>query len=288
MAPKIDTETLAAQYGLSAALINSDRELKALFKKAVADGWSADRFSASLKNTKWWGRQPDTLRKYLTDRYTDPATWKQDNAAALAKIRAMAVQLGLIAGHWGAHIDKAVYNQRALGWTDDRVQAYLGSLIGTGGTSPPGGDAGQKYDQIQQLLYQNGVSRSGTWILQQVRGIESARSTVEAVENGIRREAAAKYSAFAPQILAGQDALDLAAPYIQSVAKILEVPDGQIGLDNSHVAKAMATNVDGRSQTIWDFENGLRRDPLWRRTQNAQDSVMQSAHQVLTQMGLVF
>ena len=111
---------------------------------------------------------------------------------------------------------------------------------------------------------------------------------MEAVEGSLRNAAAAKYSAFATQIKAGQNTLDLAAPYIQSVSKILEVPDTDIGMSNSHVLKAMTSNVNGQATSIWQFENSLRQDPTWRKTQNAQDSIMQNAHQVLQNFGMTW
>lgn len=285
--PKLSQDELASQYGLSSALINSSKELKSLFNKAVAGSWSADLFTAKLKNTKWWSTQPDTLRQYITDKYTDPATFKQKNNNELATIKAMAVSVGLVNGTWTQTLNKMVYNSIALGWSDDRIKDYLGGLT----NSHDGemfGEAGQNFDQMKTLGYDLGVTHSLEWYRDRTQEVTGGRSTMEAVEGSLRNAAAAKYSAFADQIKAGQNTLDLAAPYIQSVSKILEVPDTDIGLTNSHVMKAMTSNTKGQAQSIWDFENHLRQDPVWRKTQNAQDSMMQNAHQVLQQFGLAF
>jgi hypothetical protein len=61
-----------------------------------------------------------------------------------------------------------------------------------------------------------------------------------------------------------------------------------VDLFNNHVAKAMSSNTNGQAESIWQFENDLRKDPLWKKTQNAQDSAMQVAHQVLQNFGMVF
>lgn len=288
----LDTNTLAEQYGLSAALINSSSELKKLFKQAVAGTWSADLFQAKLKNTKWWGTQSDTLRQYITMRYTDPATWKQKWGAAQYALNAIAVQSGLgnqinAAGHSSLTLRSAIYNSLALGWTDARLKDWFGSKVKITNDTM-GGDAGTAFDQLHSLAYLNGVKHADSWYLWAVRQIVGGKSTQEAMEGGIRQLAAAKYSAFADQIKAGQNVMDLAAPYIQSVAKILEVPDTDVDVFNSHVSKAMTSNTKGQAESIWQFENGLRQDPLWKKTQNAQDGVMQNAHQVLTQLGMVF
>jgi hypothetical protein len=66
------------------------------------------------------------------------------------------------------------------------------------------------------------------------------------------------------------------------------VPSTDVDLFNSHVAKAMTTNNGGQAYSIWQFENDLRKDPLWKKTQNAQDGAMQVAHQVLQNFGMTF
>jgi len=289
--PQLSMDELASQYGLSSALINSSSELKSLFKKAVAGSWSADLFSAKLKNTKWWSTQSDTLRQYITLKYTDPASWKQKYAATQAAVNALSVQVGLGDLLHGNATNKktlaaAVYNSLALGWTDDRVKDWLGSKTSIQG-GVMWGEAGEAFDKLHEIAYLNGMTYK-TWYASEARRIASGRDTIESAEAAIRAQAAAKYSAFADQIKAGQNVMDLASPYIQSVAKILEVPDTDIGLTNSHVSKAMTTNKGGQAQSIWEFENSLRQDPTWKKTQNAQDSAMSTAHQVLQSLGMVF
>lgn len=291
--PKLSDDELAAQYGLTSALINSNKELKSLFKKAVAGGWTADRFTASLKNTKWWSTQPDSLRQYITLQYTDPASWKQKRDQAAFDLNALAVQVGLgnqifqagpSKGKANGLLQQAIYNSLALGWSDDRIKDWFGARVTTHGGAMWGA-AGEAFDQIHELGYLNGMKYTG-YAVTEARNIAAGRTTLEEAESHIRQQSAAKYSAFADAIKSGQNLSDLASPYIQSVQKILETPD--VDLFNSHVQKALTTNVNGQAQSIWDFENGLRKDPLWKKTQNAQDSSMQVAHQVLQQFGMVF
>lgn len=294
--PKLSTDELAAQYGLSAALINSNKELKSLFGKAVSGSWTADLFTAKLKNTNWWKLQPDTLRTYITERFTDPATWRQKNQAAQASINALAVQVGLgsqiyttgkFAGGANPLLKQAIYNSVALGWTDARIKDWLGSKVAVHGGGTMWGEAGTALDQIHSTAYLNGMRYTG-WAVGMARGIASGKDTLEHAEAVIRAQAAAKYSAFADQIKAGQNLSDLASPYIQSVAKILELPSTDVDVFNSHVSQAMTSNTKGQAMSIWEFEQSLRKDPLWKKTQNAQDSAMSTAHQVLTQFGMVY
>jgi hypothetical protein len=229
----------------------------------------------------------------MTLRYTDPATWRQQRNAAAANIKSLAVQAGVSAGalvaggKWTDFLTDLVYRSQALGWSDARIKDYAATKAALHNGAMYG-EAGEAFDQLHQLAYVNGVTKSAAWYQAAARSIVSGHSTQEGQEALIRREAAAKYSAFADQIKAGQNVMDLASPYIQSVSKILEIPDTGVDLFNSHVAKAMTANKGGQAMSIWDFENSLRQDPLWKKTQNAQDSAMQTAHQVLQQFGMVF
>jgi hypothetical protein len=290
--PVLDDDELAASYGLSRALINSDKELKSLFKKAVSGGWSASRFQASLKNTKWWKNQPSSLRQYITQKYEDPATFKQKREAAGAVVKSLAVQVGvdpkllLKDGDWAKLLSDLVYKKVALGWTDARLKDYLGNSVVLH-DGQMWGEAGETFDKLHTLAYTNGVTWSDDTFRKYTREIVAGRSTIENTEAKIRQQAAAKYTGFAEQIKAGQNALDLAAPYINSVAQILELPETDVDLNNKYVAKAM-TSVNGGTFPIWQLENEVRADPLWKKTNNARESMFSVAHSVAKDFGLVF
>lgn len=289
--PKLSMDELASNYGLSSALINSNKELKNLFNQAVKGSWSADLFTAKLKNTKWWSTQSDTLRQYITTKFTDPATWRQKYGQGVSDMNALAVQVGLgnqISGKATSKLlQTATYYSLALGWSDARIKDWMGGQV-QGHAGVMWGEAGDTYDKLQSIAYLNGVKLNTSWYTNNVRAVEAGKSTESQLEDSIRKTAAAKYSAFADQIKAGQNVMDLASPYIQSVSKILEIPDTDVDLFNSHVSKAMTSNTGGQAMSIWAFENSLRQDPLWKKTQNAQDGAMQTAHQVLQQFGLAF
>lgn len=295
--PVLDRDELASQYGLSAALINSSKELKGLFNKAVSGGWSAAKFGAQLKNSKWWRTQSSGLRKYLTTKYTDPATFKQNWSNGQFKVNALAVSVGLgnqinSKGQSSGLLKSAIYNSLALGWSDARIKDWLGAKASTHG-GIMWGEAGEAFDKLHTLAYLNGMSYSSDWYKKNAVSIVSGKSTQETAEAGIRKTAAARYSAFADQINAGQNVMDLAAPYIKSAATLLELPETDVDLFNPHIAKAMTAKVatgqeSGSQMPLWKFENEVRDDPLWRKTNNARESMMTVARQVAKDFGLAY
>lgn len=293
---KLSSAELAESYGLTSSLINSSKELKRLFNQAVSGSWSATKFQAELKNSNWWKTQSSALRKYITTRFTDPATWTQSNVAANYKLNALAVQVGLgnqiIDGKPTALLKQAAYNSLAMGWTDARIKDWFGSRVGIQGGGM-WGEAGEAWDKLHEVSYLNGMGYSTDWYKNAATAVAAGRQTVTAYEDQIRRQAAAKYSAYSPQILAGQNAMDLAAPYIRSLSQLLELPETDVDLYNSHIAKAMTTKPvkgasEGSQMPLWQFETEVRNDPLWRKTNNAREGMMTVAHEVARNFGLVF
>lgn len=295
--PKMDNSTLAQMYGLTYATINANKELKSLFGKAVAGTWSADRFTASLKNTKWWRTTSDSARKFFLLKTSDPATYKQKYSAAAYHVNDLAVKLGVrnllgkgsTPGHIDQFLDRVVQYQMRDGWSDARIQDYLGSYV-SAQNGIWGGTAGESFDQLHQVAYVNGLTHSADWYKNNVRAIASGRSTLEGVQAGLRKVAAAKYSAFSAQIMAGQNAIDLAAPYTKSVATLLELPETDVDLSNKYVSKAMTAKggADGAQYPLWQFENDVRNDPLWKKTNNAREGIMTVAHQVAQNFGVAW
>lgn len=273
----------AESFGLNLRLINSNSELKRLFDKAVRESWTGERFQASLKNTKWWKTQSSTMREYVTLKYTDPATWRQDRGNAEATIRLMAQKVG--ARLTADQLADAVYAKLARGWSDARLQAWMGNMLSFQDGIPQG-EAAATWGDLHDLAYQLGLTYSTNWFKESTRQIASGRQTLQGKEEIMRRQSAARYSAYAAQIKAGMSVSDLAAPYVEAVSRILELPATDVDVfGNRHVQKAM----EGTATTpLWEFENALREDPLWRKTKNAQDAAMGTAHKVLTDFGMAW
>ena len=295
--PNLSLADMAARFGLSAATVKANKEIANLVKKAVKEGWDGTLFTAKLKNTKWWRTTSDAQRKYFLLRTSDPATYKQKYNQYAFSLNQLAVQVGMktqmVNGKPTGLLNKAIAYKMRDGWTDARIKAYFGSqvtLIDKNGGMR--GEAGEIYDQIFEAAYGNGMIWSPSWFQAEVRRIVSGKASLETTLAVIRREAAAKYSAFANQIRAGQSALDLAQPYVQAVAQLLEIPVTDVDLNNKYVNKAMtakaAAGKPGTQYPLWQFENDVRSDPLWKKTNNARESMFSVAHQVARDFGLAF
>src|SRR5690606_40980145 len=82
--PEISRSEMAAEYGLTLSFLNSNKELRALFNKAVKQTWDPARFQAAGRNTNWYKKNAEPWRQAQVLEKKDPATYEQ----RLAQVRA--------------------------------------------------------------------------------------------------------------------------------------------------------------------------------------------------------
>lgn len=286
---KTRSETAEA-YGFVESLFNSVPELKKLFDKAVKGGWTADKFQAALRDTKWWKTKPESARKFLITQYGDPATAKQQLAQQRVKIKQMAAALGItVDSKLSKKLDDWTMKSLMNGWTDGQMRDELGKFV-TFGDDHWGGEGGEAIEKMKTYAYQMGVAFNGKWFADRARLVVRGMKSQQDVEDEIRRASKTVFSQWSKQIDAGQTVADIASPYMQSMAQILELPAGSINLFDPTIKKALQakdkTTGANMVKPIWQFENELRSDSRWKSTQNAQNSMMQIAHQVLADFGV--
>lgn len=290
-APK-DPKATAEDYGYVIGLMNSDPELKSLFKKAVDKGWATEKFQAELRDTKWWKSHSQQERDFLTKRYGDPASAKQEYNQAFIHVRQLAASLGIVETPQNMTRMKTwAYNVAAKGWTDDQLRYDIGMHLSFSGDTWQG-QGGEVQQKLHEYAYNMGVKMSNQWYADKSRAVVRGIATEQDYQSEIRKQAKTLFPQWSKQIDAGQSVADLASPYFQSMAQILEIPPGSINLFDPKIKAALQykdpKTGQGTAKPLWQFENDMRSDPRWKKTQNAQNSLMQVAHQVLSDFGLKF
>lgn len=293
--PKLSMDELAAQYGFTADFLNANPELKKLFQNAVAGTWSKDMFQAKLQNTKWWKSHSDKERQYILQVATDPATAKQSMDQAKIQVNQLAATMGVtLTDFVKKQLGTAAYNVVAKGWNEAQLRYFLGQYVYFG-NEPGGTYKGQGADtenELRSYAYSMGVTQSNTWYADNTRKIMRGLATASDFKQQMLNQAKAQFPQYAKQLQGGQTMADIAAPYLQSMAQTLELPQGSINLFDPTIKKALQYKDPGTMQTmskpLWQFENELRADPRWKQTKNAQDSMMQVGHQVLSDFGFKY
>ena len=287
--PKLSSSELAEQYGFVSGFLNSNPELKKLFKSAVSGSWSADKFQAKLRTTKWWKTHSKDEREHLLKVRSDPATAKQEMSQAKVKISQMANQMGMImTASSKKRVSTAAYNMVAKGWDEGQVRNYLGQYVYFTGENLQG-EGGEAIMEMREYSYAMGVKLTDGWYADNARDVIRGMATLQDMKSKILNKAKAAFPQWTKQLESGQTVADIASPYMQTMAEILELPPGSVNLFDSTIKKALSYKNPGTLQKeakpLWQFENDLRSDPRWRKTKNAQDSLFQVGHQVLADFG---
>lgn len=284
-----DKETLASSYGMSYAFFQSaPPELKKLFQEAVKNTWTPDVFSAHLKNTNWWAENSDTMRQADVLKKEDPATYQAQIAAAQAVAGQEAVKAGAILNT--AQLNKLATNIVQYGWNNEQVANFMGQYVDFNDKHVIGGQAGQIYNTLRTYSSQMGVTLSDNQIKTYAQYVTRGISDMTGIMNQIMGQAAGKYPVFAQQIQAGATVKDLIDPYVQTMAKELDLDPKSIDASNPLIQRALnqrdAQGKPSSAMSLTDFTNLVRGQSDWGKTTAAINQTAQTARQVLQNMGL--
>jgi len=144
-------------------------------------------------------------------------------------------------------------------------------------------------DEIWSYIDANGIKVGDRYVAKQVRAVATGAATLEDVQKDMQALAVAKYPAWSDQIKSGLSVADIAAPYKQAMAQTLELPEDAIDLDDPSLRSALsATGPDGKPsyQPLWAFQDQLKKDPRWQKTDNAWQEVGGQVDSVMSEMGL--
>ena len=282
---KLDDSDYARDYGFQLAFLKSDPELYKLFKKAVDKGYDPQKFQAELMQTKWYRTHGENYRQTLALQKTDPATYKSRLASLVSQIADKAAAMGV------TFSDKQLANlaehSLMFGWNENQLNNTMAKYITF---SHAKGAAGSNIAAMQQAAWKNGLKFSGdtyrTWAQRIARG----DNTVEDFQAYVRKQAAGLAPSYAEELNGGIDLYDVAQPYMQSMAQLLELNPADIDLFDPTIRSALSgKGPDGKptSKSLWQFENEVRQDPRWLQTKNAQDAVYGVSHQILQTFGLM-
>ena len=293
---------LAATYGWALAVLRSNSELSALFNRAINGGYAPARFIAELRATSWYRRHSEANRQMEILKKVDPAEYQRRRA----KMRAdMAQQYYRLTGRktsttGGPGVTLWNFADQALnfGYNESEITDLVGRMVMSqnlmvhGGL---GGTLGEAERQLRQAMEDYGLGFSETALARQLNSIATQNSDITSTISYYRKMAMQRYAAFADEIRQGMTVKDIAEPYRQMMAKTLEISDKSLNVNDSMIQKALMFRAPAKSgapgpptgMPLWQFEQTLKNDPRWLKTQNAQDSIMSVGRQVLQDFGLM-
>lgn len=282
--------------GLIQAFIGQDPELQKLYSDAVAGNWSQDRFIGVLQATNWWKTNSQSVRNNLALKNTDPATYQKNLTASDAMIRELATSLGVPISPNALH--NLTNTVVMMGYNESQVRSLLSTYLGDLKNGHYGGYAGQVELAMREYAADQGIPLSDKYIKNAVTGIVAGTSSLNTNRAWIQTQAALAFPAYAKQINEGVTVGEIAHPYAVSLAQILEQDPNSVDLFNPLLRGALTHAVPQNPAVagspmvpaplaLTDYQVQLRQHPAWLKTNNARESVMAGAGQVLSDLGLI-
>jgi hypothetical protein len=284
---RLDERELAENFGYSLAVLKSDPELERLFKAAAKGTWSTERFQAAVRNSKWYKHNAASVRDAKVMKASDPATYRAKVQQVRTRLIMQATALGATIS--GSTLDDMAEKAFQFGWDDNQIQRNLSTYIKyTDGRHI--GQAGQWDQELRAYARSMGVKISDRTMGGYVENVAAGRFTIEDAKAKVARTAISAFPHLADRIESGETLADIADPYQQTMASLLEMNPESLSMNDPMIRQALASkSQDGKVglSTLYDFENKVRQDKRWLKTQGAQDSVMGTAHKVLADFGLI-
>lgn len=271
---KIDRDEIEREYGLAYALFKAFPELDDLLQRAVNNNMDPSKFQVELRQTKWFQKHSDIWRQNQALKYADPATYRE-------RLMNSRTQVQNLAGAFDADLGKKAMrrlSERALlfGWSDDQIRDQLANFVRPGANGHYEGQLAGIEEQLRNTAMRNGVRIDRKQLKGWMRNIVRGNSSQEQYQTYIRDVAAKTFGAYGDQIKGGMDLIDVASPYMQSMAEILELNPASVDLYDKTIRKALSyRDADGKAvpMSVTDFEDSLRADKRWQYTDNAREQL---------------
>jgi hypothetical protein len=286
--PVLSDAELSARYGFAMAVLNGNPELKALFQRAVAATYTPERFQAELRATAWYQRTSENQRNAQVLQAADPETYARNVEQLRVKVSMMAAELGASVSLSQGDLGGMVNHFLQYGYDDNEIRQTLSGLVQyTDGRLL--GQAGQWETELRSYAQKQGVTLSDPTILSYVRSAIGGTMTINDALTAIRTTATSAYPHLAGRMAAGETVADIADPYRQTMASLLEMNPESLTVADPTIKMALQSK-DSKGQpvlrTLYDFENDLRKDKRWLKTKGAQDQAMNTVNRVLQDFGL--
>lgn len=296
--PALTPEEYMFELGFAMDLIDSDTSLQEWIRRVRKymdknKGRTPTAYEmAEMKQGIEWFERFNSDQELARMQQADPR-FRDDFNRSLELKRGYVKNLGL---QYGISLSDQTINDIALAarldqLSEDEIQAritpYLESAIAANENLV--GRAAEAERNIVEWSRANGLTLTGQSIARYVSSIARGEQTVDNVKEDLRRMyLAGAYPAWADRIDSGYDISEIAAPYKEKMAALLEIDDNSIDMNDSLLQMGLqGVGPDGRPSVVplYEFERMVRNDPRWQKTDNAYKTYSEVADSVLDMFG---
>ena len=292
--------SVAGKWGIGYALITSlrnsgDPDAQAFAQwfdsqvekyRANPTGWSLDAFKLDMNSQPWRQKYNSKAIEDMDLEARFPELYADQLDADVEALRDEAVQFGADIAE--DELRELAKQKRRFGLTDAQMRNTLTDLA-TAKSGDFRGATGELQRSLREWSRRNGLSLTDNLVSDYVRRIQRGDMTEADVLQDLRRTyMAGAYPAWSDRIDAGYDIADIAAPYKERMARLLEMDDSAINFDDPLLQKGLqGVGADGKPSVVplYEFERQVREDPRWQYTDNAYKTYTDVGTQLLQMFG---
>lgn len=283
------------QMGFAKALIDSDPSLKNAFNEILSRqidvGTSAGRAEAMalLKNTQWWTSRSASQRKF-----DEMAADKSQKADLQQMLKQKTSDLQVLAQQLGIPLDPQAMSKLATtalrnNLDDNQLNQIFAQHLNYKPGETLNGQAGLDLAGVQKLASSYYVRMGNNQLNDMLQRMIAGGLTPDAMMNFFKQQALSRFPHLQKQINSGLTVADIASPYVQAMGQLLEQdPNGIKPMDPTVMKALQQPDGNGGFQLMpeWQFEQLLRQDPRWLKTNNARQDLLGIGHDLLKSFGV--
>ena len=296
----VGEQAMQSKFGLSYALLtrlaeSEDPEAKAFynwFQNKTREyinnptGFSDSAFQIEMDSQPW-------AQKYKSDAIEDmdfearfPDLYNDEISIRVESLRDQAAGFGATMSD--DQLRELAVRGRRFGMNESELANALTEYVAFDSGNIQG-SAGMAQRNIKSWAMRNGLQLTDNMVNQYTKNILRGDTTEADVLQDLRNTyLVGSFPAWSDRIQAGMDPADIAAPYKQRMARLLEVGEDEIDLNDQLLQKAMqGVGADGKPSVtpLYAFEKQIREDPRWQQTDNAYETYTSVGTDLLKMFG---
>ncbi len=287
-------QILQQEYGWVSAYIGIDPDVDAAMGQLARKEISEDAFDAKIRSSKWWQERNDFTRAWDVKERTPGSTAQKEIDDRVQSMKDYALsKFGVV-----------LSPEQLRPWARQTLREGASAPTQENGVAAiivKGGSQGA-IDQLRQggvaqrvndVNARYGYNPGSDFVNQSISNIALGTMTEDMYESKVKSFVKTMYGADVGDLLdRGYSVADIAEPYVQTAARMLETNPNMIDMKDTKFQKALGmVDADGkkRQMTLGEWEKTLRTDPIygWDKTNQAAGLAVQVGEQILRQFGKV-